>query len=302
VAEILDGAHVAADIREHIKAQIDLLRERQEIVPGLAVVMVGEHAPSRVYVNSKKKACHQVGIFSMEINLPPETTRDELLTTIHGLNSNPRVHGILVQLPLPDHLSADEAINAIDPVKDIDGFHPVNVGRVVLGQEAFVPCTPLGVMELLRRYQIQIEGKRALVIGRSTIVGKPMAFLLLHAHATVTIAHSRTADLPDLVGQSDIVVAAIGKPSFVKGAWIKKGAVVVDVGTNSVPDPSSPRGYHLEGDVEFAAAKERAGFITPVPGGAGPMTIALLLQNTLKARHALLGGGSSTPTRENGRR
>jgi methylenetetrahydrofolate dehydrogenase (NADP+)/methenyltetrahydrofolate cyclohydrolase len=216
--------------------------------------------------------------------LPGSVDQKELIETVQKLNQDEKIHGILVQLPLPSHINEQEVLNSVDPKKDVDGFHPINVGNLSLKIDGFVPCTPLGVMEMLKRMNIDTVGKNALVLGRSNIVGKPMAMLLTNAHATVTVAHSKTRDLPAQIGRSDILVAGIGKPEFVKGEWIKEGAVVIDVGINSIDDPSTERGYRLVGDVHFEEARKRASFITPVPGGVGPMTIAMLLANTLKAK------------------
>lgn len=287
-ATILDGSATAKAIREELKGQVDSLRQRGETPPGLAVVLVGDDPASRVYVDQKQKACDKAGFYSIMSKFPSATAEAELLGQIDRLNTNAAIHGILVQVPLPKHIDESRVMHAIDPRKDVDGFHPVNVGKLMLGEDTFFPCTPLGCLELLKRYQVPIQGKRALVVGRSNIVGKPLAMMLLREHATVTIAHSRTVDLAGEVGRADIVVAAIGKPEFVKGAWLKEGAVVLDVGINEVPHPTTPGQRHLVGDVEFATARERAAWITPVPGGAGPMTIAMLLQNTLKARNQLV--------------
>lgn len=281
---IIDGKKLSEEIRDEIAATVRTMTAAGKMPPGLAVIILGDDKASRVYVASKKKACEAAGIYSREIALATDTNQTDLIYMIQQLNRDPQIHGILLQLPLPSHLNELEALEAIDPKKDVDGFHPVNVGYLSLGVDTFVPCTPLGVIEILKRNNIQIEGKNALVIGRSNIVGKPMAALLTKANATVTIAHSRTRDLPGLVGQADILVAGLGKPEFVKGGWVKEGAVVIDVGTNSVDDPGSPRGYRLVGDVEFSEAAKRAAYITPVPGGVGPMTIAMLLANTLKSR------------------
>ncbi|NCB39154.1 MAG: bifunctional methylenetetrahydrofolate dehydrogenase/methenyltetrahydrofolate cyclohydrolase FolD [Erysipelotrichia bacterium] len=281
---IIDGKKLSEEIRGEIAATVKIMAAAGQMPPGLAVVIVGDDKASHVYVASKKKACEAAGFHSREIILPATTSQTELIAVIQLLNRDSQIHGILLQLPLPSHLNEFAALEAIDPHKDVDGFHPVNVGYLSLGIDTFVPCTPMGVIEILKRNNIAIEGKNALVIGRSNIVGKPMAALLTKANATVTIAHSRTRDLPKLVAQADILVAGIGKPEFVKGAWIKDGAVVIDVGTNSVNDPTSQRGYRLVGDVEFIEAAKRASYITPVPGGVGPMTIAMLLANTLKSR------------------
>lgn len=281
---IIDGKKLSEEIRAEIADSVKTMVTAGRMPPGLAVVVVGEDKASHVYVAAKKKACEAAGFYSREIALAANTTQADLIYTLEQLNRDPQIHGILLQLPLPAHLDEFAALQAVDPVKDVDGFHPVNVGYLHLGVETFVPCTPLGVMEMLKRNNIAVEGKNALVIGRSNIVGKPMAALLTRANATVTIAHSRTRNLADLCRQADILVAGIGKPGFVKGSWVKEGAIVLDVGTNSVDDPTSPRGYRLVGDVEYSEAVKRASVITPVPGGVGPMTIAMLLANTLKSR------------------
>ncbi|PKL47336.1 MAG: bifunctional methylenetetrahydrofolate dehydrogenase/methenyltetrahydrofolate cyclohydrolase FolD [Candidatus Riflebacteria bacterium HGW-Riflebacteria-2] len=281
---IIDGKQLSQQIRAEVAEAVKAITTAGQKQPGLAVIIVGDNKASRVYVNSKKKACEEAGIYSREITLDGETTQAGLLEEIRQLNQDPQIHGILLQLPLPSHLDESEALQTIDPHKDVDGFHPINVGYLHLGVDTFVPCTPLGVMEMLKRYNIPLEGKTALVVGRSNIVGKPMAALLTKANATVTVAHSRTRDLPALIGNADILVAGLGKPEFVKGEWVKPGSVVIDVGINSVDDASAPRGYRLVGDVEYEPAAQRAAFITPVPGGVGPMTIAMLLANTLKAK------------------
>ena len=274
-ANLIDGKAYAAQLRARIATEVAALKE-QGIVPGLAVVLVGEDPASQVYVRSKGKMTVEVGMNSYEHKLPAETDQDSLLALIDQLNNDPAVNGILVQLPLPDHLDEALVINAIDPAKDVDGFHILNVGRIATGQKAMVPCTPLGCLMLLRDQLGSLSGKNAVVIGRSNIVGKPMAQLLLRDSATVTIAHSRTQDLPGLCRQADILVAAVGRPNFVKGDWIKPGATIIDVGINRTENG-------LTGDVDFAEASEVAGAITPVPGGVGPMTIACLLANTLTA-------------------
>lgn len=288
MSKIIDGKQLSQQIRDEIAVEVKKLIAGGQTPPGLAVVIVGDDKASHVYVSAKKKACEAAGIYSREISMPENVTQSDLLAEIKRLNHDPKINGILVQLPLPSHLNELEALETIDPAKDVDGFHPLNVGYLNLNVDTFVPCTPLGVIEMLKRYQIPVEGKNALVVGRSNIVGKPMAALLTKANATVTIAHSRTRDLPGLVGQADILVAGIGKAEFIKGSWIKEGAVVLDVGTNSVEDASSSRGFRLVGDVEYGPASERASYITPVPGGVGPMTIAMLLANTLKAKQKAL--------------
>ncbi|MBU3030053.1 bifunctional methylenetetrahydrofolate dehydrogenase/methenyltetrahydrofolate cyclohydrolase FolD [Paracoccus marinaquae] len=274
-ATLIDGKAFAAGLRARIATEVAALKARG-ITPGLAVVLVGADPASQVYVRSKGKQTLEVGMNSFEHRLPAETPEAELLALIERLNADPAVNGILVQLPLPGHMNEAAVINAIAPEKDVDGFHILNVGRLATGQKAMVPCTPLGCLMLLRDRLGSLSGKRAVVIGRSNIVGKPMAQLLLRDSATVTIAHSRTADLPALCREADILVAAVGRPLFVGGDWIRPGATVVDVGINRTDDG-------LVGDVDFEAARKVAGAITPVPGGVGPMTIACLLANTLTA-------------------
>ena len=274
-AQIIDGKAFAARLRTRIAAEVANLAERG-ITPGLAVVLVGEDPASQVYVRSKGRMTREVGMESFEHRLPVDTAQDDLLALVVRLNADPAVNGILVQLPLPDHMDEAAVINAIAPEKDVDGFHILNVGRLATGQKAMVPCTPLGCLMLLRDRLGSLSGKNAVVIGRSNIVGKPMAQLLLRDSATVTVAHSRTADLPGLCRQADIVVAAVGRAGFVKGDWIKPGATVIDVGINRTEDG-------LVGDVDQASVEQVAGALTPVPGGVGPMTIACLLANTLTA-------------------
>jgi methylenetetrahydrofolate dehydrogenase (NADP+)/methenyltetrahydrofolate cyclohydrolase len=271
---IIDGKLVAAKVRAEVADQVKELA-RTGLVPGLTVVRVGDDPASAVYVKGKRKACEEVGMRSIEHHLPATVGEAELLGLIARLNADPETHGILVQLPLPKHIEESKVLDAISPAKDADGFHPVNVGALWLAKPAPRPCTPAGVMRLLDETGVDPKGKRALVVGRSNIVGKPMAYMLLERHATVTIAHSRTADLAGEVARADILVAAIGKAEMVKGAWVKPGAVVIDVGMNRKADGK------LCGDVEYAEAEKRASAITPVPGGVGPMTIAMLLVNTL---------------------
>jgi methylenetetrahydrofolate dehydrogenase (NADP+) / methenyltetrahydrofolate cyclohydrolase len=279
MARIIDGKLVAAQVRSEVAAAVKELAPRG-LVPGLTVVRVGDDPASAVYVRGKRKDSEEVGFRSVEHHLPATATQDELMTLVRRLNADPTVHGILVQLPLPKGLDERAVLEAIEPRKDADGFHPYNVGALSIGLPAPRPCTPAGVMRLLREAGCDPKGKRAIVIGRSNIVGKPMAMMLLEAHATVTIAHSRTADLAGEVARADVVVAAIGKAELVKGAWVKPGAVVIDVGMNRL------EGGKLVGDVEYAAAAERAAAITPVPGGVGPMTRAMLLVNTLELARA----------------
>lgn len=281
----MDGKAVAARLRQRIAAEVRALGERG-IVPGLSVVLVGDDPASAVYVGSKAKACEEVGMRGETIRMRANTTEAELLTVIDRLNGSKQVHGILVQMPLPRQINPDVVLRSIDPAKDVDGFHPVNVGKMLIGdRDAFVPCTPAGVMVLLREYQVQTSGARCVIVGRSNIVGKPMMALLVQpgVDATVIVCHSRTRNLSDHTRHADIVIAATGKPGLITGDMVKPGAVVVDVGISRVDDPASPRGYRLAGDVDFASVREVASLITPVPGGVGPMTIAMLLENTLQA-------------------
>jgi methylenetetrahydrofolate dehydrogenase (NADP+)/methenyltetrahydrofolate cyclohydrolase len=284
-AEIIDGSAVAEQIRAEVSKDVATRVAAGKPAPGLATVLVGENPASQVYVRSKQKACQEVGIQSFGYNLPASTTQSELEELVRKLDDDPRVSGILVQLPLPSGLDEERVLNVISLEKDVDGFHPVNIGRLAQkGREPlFVPCTPSGVMYLLEKYSNHLEGASAVVLGRSNIVGMPVALLLVRANATVTICHSRTKDLADVVRTADVVVAAIGKPEMVRGSWVKPGAVVIDVGVNRVEDASRPRGYRLAGDVAFNEVKEVASAISPVPGGVGPMTIAMLLKNTLHA-------------------
>jgi 5,10-methylene-tetrahydrofolate dehydrogenase/methenyl tetrahydrofolate cyclohydrolase len=284
-AMIIDGKKIAAQIREEIKTRVQKRKNEGRPVPGLAAVLVGEDPASQVYVRSKRRACEEAGINSFGHELPADVSQETLEQVINDLNANPEVHGILVQLPLPHGLDEEHTLNTVSLEKDVDGFHPVNIGRLAQkGREPFfIPCTPAGVIHLLKDSLPTLEGLNAVVLGRSNIVGMPVALLLVRENATVTICHSRTTDLEDLVRSADILVAAIGKPEFVRGNWIKPGAVVIDVGINRVEDPSKEKGYRLTGDVAFDEALEVAGAITPVPGGVGPMTIAMLLKNTLRA-------------------
>lgn len=276
MAKLLKGKEVSDRIKDELKEQVAELKSKGT-EPGLAVILVGDDPASKVYVNNKKKACEYIGIKSFEYLLPGETTETELLELIEKLNADPEVSGILCQLPLPGHIDETVVINAIDPSKDVDAFHPVNVGKIMTGDYDFVPCTPAGVMELIKESGVDVEGKECVVVGRSNIVGKPMAMLLLHKNGTVTICHSRTADLAEKTKKADILVAAVGIPNFIKGDMIKPGAVVIDVGINRI----APK--KLVGDVEFETAEKVASAITPVPGGVGPMTIAMLMRNTVKA-------------------
>jgi len=290
-AQLIDGKAIAATIRGEIKAEVEKMKARYGKVPGLATVLVGARKDSQTYVRMKKKACAEVGITSFGHDLPTDISQDELLEVVRELNANPEVNGILVQLPLPDHIDDEEILGAIDLDKDVDGFHPLNIGRLSMKRRdpLFVPCTPKGCIELLDRMGVVIEGKRAVVLGRSNIVGLPVAMLLLHRNATLTICHSRTQDLPGVVREADILIAAVGRAEMVKGDWVKPGAVVIDVGVNAVDDPTSDKGYKLVGDVAFDEVKEVAAMITPVPGGVGPMTIAMLLRNTMDSAKREVG-------------
>jgi methylenetetrahydrofolate dehydrogenase (NADP+)/methenyltetrahydrofolate cyclohydrolase len=284
-AELIDGTAIAKRIRAQVAVDVTALRGRG-IVPGLTVVLVGEDPASDVYVRSKERASVEAGMKGETIRLPADAAQSELFAIIDRLNADPAVHGILVQSPLPKHIDAQAIINRVRPEKDVDGFHPVNVGKVLIGDpDAFAPCTPAGVMVLLKESGVDTSGKDAVIVGRSNIVGKPMASLLIQSgvDATVTICHSKSRDLRAYVRRADILIAAIGRPEFIPGEWIKPGSVVIDVGVNRIPDPTMRSGHRLCGDVEFATAREIAGKITPVPGGVGPMTIAMLLKSTVRA-------------------
>jgi 5,10-methylene-tetrahydrofolate dehydrogenase/methenyl tetrahydrofolate cyclohydrolase len=284
-ASLIDGKAIAATIREEIRQEVAEMKNQYGRVPGLATVLVGQRKDSETYVRMKKRACAEAGITSFGRELPMDVSQNELLEVVSELNADPDVHGILVQLPLPDHIDDEAILGAISLSKDVDGFHPLNIGRLSMKRRdpLFVPCTPKGCIELLDRSGIEISGSNAVVLGRSNIVGLPVAMLLLHRNATLTVCHSRTADLPAMVRQADILVAAVGRPEMVRGDWIMPGAAIIDVGVNAVDDPGSEKGYKLVGDVCFDEAREVAGAITPVPGGVGPMTIAMLLRNTTDA-------------------
>ena len=273
---IIDGKAVSKKVKENVKAECEQLKAKG-ITPGLAVIIVGDDPASQVYVHNKEVACEACGFYSVKYALPAETTQDELNALVDKLNKDDKINGILCQLPLPSHLDDKEVINRIDPLKDVDAFHPVNVGAIMIGDYNYLPCTPAGVMELIHSTGIDVSGKKAVVIGRSNIVGKPMAMLLLHENATVEITHSRTQNLADITKEADILVAAIGKAKFVKADMVKDGAVVIDVGMNRDENGK------LCGDVDFEDVKDKCSFITPVPGGVGPMTIAMLMKNTLTA-------------------
>ena len=277
MAKIISGKIVSQRVRDDVKRETESLKAKNGIVPGLAVVIVGDDPASRVYVNNKKKACAEVGFKSEEYALSAETTQEELIALVKKLNASPEINGILVQLPLPKHINEKAVIEAISPEKDVDAFHVSNVGRIMIGDYHFLPCTPAGVMELIHSENIEICGKNCVVIGRSNIVGKPMAMLLLHENGTVTITHSRTKNLSEITRNADILVAAVGKPKFVTGDMVKNGAVVIDVGMDRDENGK------LCGDVDFDSVEPKASYITPVPGGVGPMTIAMLMKNTLMA-------------------
>ncbi len=289
-AIILDGKAIAKRIQQEIAEAVIEMKEEQGVTPGLAAVLVGENPASQMYVKMKRNRCAEVGIESFGYELAAETSQEELDKLIAELNENPKVHGILVQLPLPDHLDEERVLRSISLDKDVDGFHPINIGRLAMkGRDPqFVPATPFGCMYLLGEAEklvdgFKIEGSNAAVLGRSNIVGMPMALLLIHANATVTVVHSRTQDIPSIVKRSDIVIGAMGRPEMIKGDWFKEGAVCVDVATVKVDDPTAKKGYVWKGDFEFDVAKERVAAISPVPGGVGPMTIVMLLKNTLRA-------------------
>ena len=284
--KIISGPEVSAEIYGELRERIEKLKS-EGTTPGLAVILVGDDPASQVYVRNKGKKCEELGMHSETIVLPKETTEEELLARIDALNKDPSIHGFLVQLPLPKHIDEDKVIEAIDPSKDVDGFHPMNVGRMLIGKPGFLPATPAGVQQMLVRSGVEIAGKHVVIVGRSNIVGKPMAALLVQrgfgADATVTIVHSKTKDLASITRQADILIVAIGKPRFVTADLVKDGAVVIDVGTNRIDDPTHPKGSRLVGDVDFDNVKEKVSAITPVPGGVGPMTICMLMANAVKA-------------------
>jgi len=283
-AKLIDGKKTAKEIKTELKLRVEKLKP-SGVTPGLAAVLVGEDPASQIYVRSKAKACEKIGIYSEVIRRPADITRDELTGIVDELNKREDIDGILVQLPLPDHIDEMTITLLIDPAKDVDGFHPHNVGMMLLGHPAFLSCTPYGIVELLRRYDIDPSGKEVVVLGRSNIVGKPVGAMLLQkaamANATVTFCHSRTADIESVCRRADIVIAAIGRAEFVKADMVKEGAVIIDVGINRIPDDSKEKGYRLAGDVDFEACSKKASYITPVPGGVGPMTITMLLANTV---------------------
>ncbi|ARM30880.1 bifunctional methylenetetrahydrofolate dehydrogenase/methenyltetrahydrofolate cyclohydrolase FolD [Prosthecochloris sp. HL-130-GSB] len=286
---LIDGKQVSTDLKNELKTRVEEFKARVNSVPGLTVIIVGEDPASQVYVRNKAKSCKEIGMNSTVIELPAETTQEELLARIEALNNDPMVHGILVQQPLPPHIEEYAVTMAIDPTKDVDGFHPENVGQMVLGNldKCFISCTPYGILELLKRYDIETRGKHCVVVGRSNIVGKPMANLMLQklkeTNCTVTVCHSATENMPELTRQADILIAAIGRANYITSDMVKPGAVVIDVGINRIEDPSRKSGYRLAGDVDYEHVAPVASAITPVPGGVGPMTIAMLLKNTLQS-------------------
>ena len=292
-AALIDGKQIAAEIRAEIKERVAILKQEQQIIPGLGVLLVGDDPASRSYVTAKERACEEAGIYSMEVMLDADASLDEILSVVDQFNSDDRVHGILVQLPLPNGAWEKQVIERINPEKDVDGFHPVNVGRMMLGHPCFLPCTPHGILHLLKRTTAQVGGADVVVVGRSNIVGRPLANLLSLksdlGNATVTLCHTGTLDIGAHTERADIVIAAAGRPNTITADMVKKGAIVIDVGVNRVPDDSKKSGYRLVGDVDFEGVREKAAAITPVPGGVGPMTIAMLLHNTVEAAMGLDG-------------
>ena len=284
---LIDGKKIALDIRNELKEKISKLKNETGRVPGLVAILVGENPASKIYVSSKAKACEEIGMLSRVERLPENISEVELLATVEKYNSDNNFHGILVQLPLPKHINEDKIIEAISTDKDVDGFHPVSVGKLVIGKDTFIPCTPAGIQELLKRYNIATKGKHVVVLGRSNIVGKPIANILIQkknfANSIVTICHSAARDLRQFTLQADILIAAIGKPEFVKADMVKEGCVIIDVGINRIDDTNSAKGYRIVGDVDFEDVSPKSSYITPVPGGVGPMTIAMLLTNTYKS-------------------
>ncbi|MHC4211956.1 MAG: bifunctional methylenetetrahydrofolate dehydrogenase/methenyltetrahydrofolate cyclohydrolase FolD [Planctomycetota bacterium] len=292
VATIIDGKQTAADMREELKKEVAKLKE-EGIVPGLGVILVGDDPASRSYVTAKERTCEDLGIYSDDNRLPEDATQEDLLALVEKMNNDPKINGILVQLPLPKHLDESEVLLAINPDKDVDGFHPMNIGKMVAGQKAFLPCTPHGVIKLLERAGVTIEGSHAVIVGRSNIVGKPLANMLIQkapgGNATVTVCHTRTKDLAYHTLQADIIIAAAGRPNTITADMVKEGAAVIDVGVNRVEDATKKRGYRLAGDVDFEPVKEKASVITPVPGGVGPMTITMLMYNTTESAKRAAG-------------
>jgi len=284
---LIDGKKTAADIRAELKTEIDKLKSAGKKVPGLVTILVGENPGSQIYVNNKIKACNEIGMRTEALKPDASISEQELLDLVRSYNNNPDFHGILVQLPLPKHINEDKVIETISPQKDVDGFHPVNIGNLVIGKEGFVSCTPAGIRELFIRYNIETKGKHVVIVGRSNIVGKPIANIMLqkkqYANSIVTICHSAAQDISYFTRQADILIAAMGQPYFIKGDMVKEGVVVIDVGINRIEDPSHPKGTRVVGDVDFNEVAPKSSYITPVPNGVGPMTIAMLLKNTFKA-------------------
>ena len=293
-AKILSGAEVSAEIRGEVARGVIEMQEKHSVTPGLAVALVGDDPASAVYVANKRRACSEAGLFSDSAHLPTTATEEEILATVHSFNEDPLIHGILVQLPLPDGIDQSRIIEAISPSKDVDGIHPYNLGKLLQGRPDFKPCTPAGIVELLLRYGYDPEGAHVVICGRSDIVGKPLAALLMQrargANATVTVCHTRTRNLADVTRSADVLVAAMGRPGAITADMVKEGAVIIDVGINRVDDPTARRGYRLKGDVDFEGVSRKAAAITPVPGGVGPMTIAMLLVNTLAAARISIHG------------
>ncbi|MFW5802983.1 MAG: bifunctional methylenetetrahydrofolate dehydrogenase/methenyltetrahydrofolate cyclohydrolase FolD [Verrucomicrobiota bacterium] len=285
-AQLIEGKKIAQEMREEIKERTVAL-SAQGVIPGLGVVLVGEDPASQSYVTAKEKACAKAGIHSDDNRLSADTSEEELLALVERLNEDPKIHGILVQLPLPDHIDEHRVLLAINPDKDVDGFHPMNVGRMMVGEPGFLPCTPHGILQLLQRTGVPVEGAHAVIVGRSNIVGKPLANLLIQknqlGNATVTVCHTRTRDMAAITRQADILIAAVGRPNMITGDMVKEGVTVIDVGVNRVEDATRERGYRLVGDVDFDSVSEKAAHITPVPGGVGPMTITMLLHNTVES-------------------
>ena len=297
-AQIIDGKQIASDIRTELKAEVQLLK-RKGITPGLGVILVGIDPASISYVTAKEKACEEAGIYSDDNRLPVETSEAELLALVDKMNKNPKIHGILIQLPLPKHVDEQKVLLAIDPAKDVDGFHPMNVGKMVVGDKAFLPCTPHGVVQMLIRSGIKLDGAEIVIVGRSNIVGKPLANMLIQkspvGNATVTVCHTRTKDIAWHTRNADIVIAAAGRPNTVTAEMVKDGVVVIDVGVNRIDDSTKKNGFRLVGDVDFEAIKKKASYITPVPGGVGPMTITMLLYNTVESAKIMNKKSSMTP-------
>ena len=294
-AQIIDGKQVAADMRTELKTEVADLKEKG-IVPGLGVILVGEDPASKSYVTAKERTCEEIGIYSDDNRLPADTSQQDLMKLVEKMNNDPKINGILVQLPLPKGLNEAEVLLAIDPNKDVDGFHPMNVGKIVVGEKAFLPCTPHGVIQLLMRSKVTLEGANVVIVGRSNIVGKPLANMLIQknptGNATVTVCHTRTKDLPFHTKQADILIAAAGRPNTITADMVKDGVAVIDVGVNRVEDATKKRGYRLVGDVDFEGVKEKASLITPVPGGVGPMTITMLMYNTVESAKRAAGLGA----------